>query len=81
MRAVDVGEFESPGALTRFDELTLVRRYVRSQLAGRIQACGASVRVAWANGEVEDLRFDETVGYPVEPVRDWVGEWKAEVQR
>lgn len=77
---VDLGQFKATGA-HRFDQLNAVRRFVRLGLFGRTERVGAVIEVTWADGEIEELVFDHTVGYPTnKPDVDWLAEWKAEIQ-
>lgn len=75
--------------MTRLDQLTVVRNYVRKAINGyRKDAEGRKVEeieveVGWLDGDVEMLVFDMMVGWPVEidgkkSDRNWYAEWRAE---
>lgn len=75
--------------MTRIDQLTIVRNHVRRGFDSHRQdvdgekVVEVSVEVGWLDGEVEELVFSETVGFPTmidgkESTRDWYAEWRAE---
>lgn len=76
---VDIGEFPIPDAASRFDQLTLVRNYVRQQFTLHEGATEIEVLVFWSNGDGEDMVFDEHVGYPLgTDEKFWLKYWTSE---
>lgn len=67
--------------MTRMDQLTVVRNYVRKWLATNPQdahekqVSEVEVEVTWLDGDIEDCVFDRMVGFPIKPKRDWYKEW------
>lgn len=74
------------GKIFQIDQLTLVRNYVRAQLQSHRESVDGdcptevSLEVAWQNGDIEELTFTDSVGFPISPERDWYGDWLKELQ-
>lgn len=85
LEMLDVAE-KSENIMLKFDQLTIVRNHVRNQFDfHKVNADGEiaheiELDVAWQDGDVETLVFDANVGYPIEPVRDWAGDWLKELR-
>lgn len=70
--------------MPRLDQLTIVRNQVWKGFEAHDMAADGErvteiqVEVGWLDGDVETLVFDRSVGFPIEPERDWYKEWKKE---
>lgn len=70
--------------LLKIDQLTIVRNHVRKWLSAHEESAEGdsvseiAVEVVWQNGDIEEMVFDSSVGFPISPARDWFEEWLRE---